>query len=160
MKVCDWQFDEDLETSVFISALKKKVRLVLSDDLEASEQQLSEEYKQKIVQFLEEISIWYNKTIDAVKQYADGKYGIKDVSDTDIELMAIFILFEQDEPDLFGLSYRIEFDVEHGCGIKLKGNDQQFEIVEIGCADVAFCWLRTIVKQHCKEEITEQNKQY
>lgn len=139
MKVCDLQFDEDLETSVFISALKKKVRLVLSDDLEASEQQLSEEYKQKIVQFLEEISIWYNKTIDAVKQYADGKYGIKDVSNTDIELMAIFILFEQDEPDLFGLSFRTEFDVEHGCGIKLKGNGQQFEIVEIGCADVAFC---------------------
>ena len=139
MKVCDLQFDEYLETSVFISALKKKVRIVLSDDLEASEQELTEEYKEKIVQFLEEISIWYNKTIDAVKQYADGKYGIKDVSNTDIELMAIFILFEQDEPDLFGLSYRTEFDVEHGCGIKLKGNDQQFEIVEIGCADVAFC---------------------
>lgn len=139
MKVCDLQFDEDLETSVFISALKKKVRLVLSDDLEASEQQLSEEYKQRIVQFLEEISIWYNKTIDAVKQYADDKYGIKDVSSNDIELMAIFILFEQDEPILFGLSFRTEFDVEHGCGIKLKGNDQQFEIVEIGCADVAFC---------------------
>lgn len=139
MKVCDLQFDEDLETSVFISALKKKVRLVLSDDLEASEQQLSEEYKQRIVQFLEEISIWYNKTIDAVKQYADDKYGIKNVSSNDIELMAIFILFEQDEPTLFGLSFRTEFDVEHGCGIKLKGNDQQFEIVEIGCADVAFC---------------------
>lgn len=139
MKVCDLQFDEDLETSVFISALKKKVRIVLSDDLEASEQELTEEYKEKIVQFLEEISIWYNKTIDAVKQYADGKYGIKDVSSNDIELMAIFILFEQDEPALFGLSYRTEFDVEHGCGIKLKGNNQQFEIVEIGCADVAFC---------------------
>lgn len=139
MKVCDLQFDEDLETSVFISALKKKVRLVLSDDLEASEQELTEEYKEKIVQFLEEISIWYNKTIDAVKQYADDKYGIKDVSSNDIELMAIFILFEQDEPTLFGLSFRTEFDVEHGCGIKLKGNDQQFEIVEIGCADVAFC---------------------
>ena len=48
MKVCDLQFDEDLETSVFISALKKKVRLVLSDDLEASEQQLSEEYNFRI----------------------------------------------------------------------------------------------------------------
>ena len=139
MKVCDLQLDEYLETSVVISALKKKVRIVLSDDLEASEQQLSEEYKQKIVQFLEEISIWYNKTIDAVKQYADNKYSIKDISDSDIELMAIFILFEQDEPALFGLSYRTEFDVEHGCGIKLKGNNQQFEIVEIGCADVAFC---------------------
>lgn len=139
MKVCDLQFDEDLETSVFISALKKKVRIVLSDDLEASEQELTEEYKEKIVQFLEEISIWYNKTIDAVKQYADNKYSIKDISDSDIELMAIFILFEQDEPDLFGQSYRTKFDVEHGCGIKLKGNDQQFEIVEIGCADVAFC---------------------
>lgn len=139
MKVCDLQFDEDLETSIFLDALKKKVRIVLSDDLEASEQELTEEYKEKIVQFLEEISIWYNKTIDAVKQYADNKYSIKDISDSDIELMAIFILFEQDEPTLFGLSFRTEFDVEHGCGIKLKGNDQQFEIVEIGCADVAFC---------------------
>ena len=139
MKVCDLQFDEELETSIFLDALKKKVRIVLSDDLEASEQELTEEYKEKIVQFLEEISIWYNKTIDAVKQYADNKYSIKDISDSDIELMAIFILFEQDEPDLFGLSYRTKFDVEHGCGIKLKGNDQQFEIVEIGCADVAFC---------------------
>ena len=139
MKVCDLQFDEDLETSIFISALKKKVRIVLSDDLEASEQELTEEYKEKIVQFLEEISIWYDKTTVAVKQYADNKYSIKDISDSDIELMAIFIRFEQDEPALFGLSYRTEFDVEHGCGIKLKGNDQQFEIVEIGCADVAFC---------------------
>mgnify|MGYP000942684077 FL=1 len=139
MKVCDLQFDEDLETSIFLDALKKKVRIVLSDDLEASEQELTEEYKQRIVQFLEEISIWYNKTIDAVKQYADNKYSIKDISDYDIELMAIFIRFEQDEPALFGLSYRTEFDVEHGCGIKLKGNNQQFEIVEIGCADVAFC---------------------
>lgn len=139
MKVCDLQFDEDLETSIFLDALKKKVRIVLSDDLEASEQELTEEYKQRIVQFLEEISIWYDKTTVAVKQYADNKYSIKDISDSDIELMAIFIRFEQDEPALFGLSYRTEFDVEHGCGIKLKGNNQQFEIVEIGCADVAFC---------------------
>ena len=139
MKVCDLQFDEDLETSIFLDALKKKVRLVLSDDLEASEQELTEEYKEKIVKFLEEISIWYDKTTVAVKQYADNKYSIKDISDSDIELMAIFIRFEQDEPALFGLSYRTEFDVEHGCGIKLKGNNQQFEIVEIGCADVAFC---------------------
>ena len=93
MKVCDLLFDEDLETSIFLDALKKKVRIVLSDDLEASEQELTEEYKEKIVQFLEEISIWYNKTIDAVKQYADNKYSIKDISDSDIELMAIFILF-------------------------------------------------------------------
>lgn len=135
----DIYFGDELETSIFLDALKKKVRIVLSDDLEASEQELTEEYKEKIVQFLEEISIWYDKTTVAVKQYADNKYSIKDISDSDIELMAIFILFEQDEPDLFGLSYRTKFDVEHGCGIKLKGNNQQFEIVEIGCADVAFC---------------------
>lgn len=139
MKVCDVQFDEELETSIFLDALKKKVRIVLSDDLEASEQELTEEYKEKIVQFLEEISIWYDKTAVAIKQYADNKYSIKDISDSDIELMAIFIRFEQDEPALFGLSYRTEFDVEHGCGIKLKDNNQQFEIVEIGCADVPFC---------------------
>ena len=135
----DIYFGDELETTIFLDALKKKVRLVLSDDLEASEQELTEEYKEKIVQFLEEISIWYDKTTLAVKQYADNKYRVKDISDSDIELMAIFILFEQDEPDLFGLSYRTKFDVEHGCGIKLKGNNQQFEIVEIGCADVAFC---------------------
>lgn len=139
MKVCDLQFDEDLETSIFLNALKKKVRIVLSDDLEASEQELTIEYKEKILQFLEEVSIWYDKTTLAVKQYADNKYRVKDISDSDIELMAIFIRFEQDEPALFGLSYRTEFDVEHGCGIKLKGNNQQFEIVEIGRADVAFC---------------------
>lgn len=139
MKVCDLQFDEDLETSIFISALKKKVRIVLSDDLEASGHELTIKYKEKIVQFLEEISIWYDKTAVAIKQYADNKYSIKDISDSDIELMAIFIRFEQDEPALFGLSYRTEFDVEHGCGIKLKDNNQQFEIVEIGCADVPFC---------------------
>lgn len=135
----DIYFGDELETSIFLDALKKKVRLVLSDDLEASEQELTEEYKEKILQFLEEVSIWYDKTTVAVKQYADNKYRVKDISDSDIELMAIFIRFEQDEPALFGLSYRTEFDVEHGCGIKLKGNNQQFEIVEIGCADVAFC---------------------
>lgn len=135
----DIYFGDELETSIFLDALKKKVRLVLSDDLEASEQELTIEYKEKIVQFLEEVSIWYDKTTLAVKQYADNKYRVKDISDSDIELMAIFIRFEQDEPALFGLSYRTEFDVEHGCGIKLKGNNQQFEIVEIGCADVAFC---------------------
>lgn len=139
MKVCDLQFDEDLETSIFLDALKKKVRIVLSDDLEASGHELTIKYKEKIVQFLEEISIWYDKTAVAIKQYADNKYSIKDISDSDIELMAIFIRFEQDEPALFGLSYRTEFDVEHGCGIKLKDNNQQFEIVEIGCADVPFC---------------------
>ena len=135
----DIYFGDELETTIFLDALKKKVRLVLSDDLEASEQELTIEYKEKILQFLEEVSIWYDKTTLAVKQYADNKYRVKDISDSDIELMAIFILFEQDEPALFGLSYRTEFDVEHGCGIKLKGNNQQFEIVEIGCADVAFC---------------------
>jgi len=135
----DIYFGDELETSIFLDALKKKVRIVLSDDLEVSEHELTIEYKEKIVQFLEEISIWYDKTAVAVKQYADNKYSIKDISDSDIELMAIFIRFEQDEPALFGLSYRTEFDVEHGCGIKLKGNNQQFEIVEIGCADVAFC---------------------
>ena len=135
----DIYFGDELETTIFLDALKKKVRLVLSDDLEASEQELTIEYKEKILQFLEEVSIWYDKTTLAVKQYADNKYRVKDISDSDIELMAIFIRFEQNEPALFGLSYKTEFDVEHGCGIKMKGNDQQFNIVEIGCADVAFC---------------------
>ena len=66
----DIYFGDELETTIFLDALKKKVRLVLSDDLEASEQELTIEYKEKILQFHEEISIWYNKTIDPVNQKA------------------------------------------------------------------------------------------
>jgi len=28
--------------------------------------------------------------------------------------------FEQNECELFGLGFRTEFDIEHGCGIKIK----------------------------------------
>ena len=44
----DIYFGDELETSIFLDALKKKVRIVLSDDLEASEQVLTEEYKEKL----------------------------------------------------------------------------------------------------------------
>ena len=51
----------------------------------------------------------------------------------------IFILFEQNECELFGLGFRTEFDIEHGCGIKIKVEDGNYNIVEIGTADIAFC---------------------
>ena len=100
MKVCDLQFDEDLETSIFLDALKEESALSFVWRFGSIRARTHRRIQKKIVQFLEEISIWYDKTTVAVKQYADNKYSIKDISDSDIELMAIFIRFEQDEPAL------------------------------------------------------------
>ena len=57
----------------------------------------------------------------------------------DIELTHIFVLFEQNAEELFGLEFRVEFDIEHGCGIKIRINDGKYDIVEVGTGDVAFC---------------------
>lgn len=58
---------------------------------------------------------------------------------SDIELMGIYILFEQNEYELFGLAFRLEFEIEHGCGIKIKINEGKYEIIEIGTGEVAYC---------------------
>jgi len=51
--------------------------------------------------------------------------------------MNIFVLYEQTEDELYGLGFRFNFEVEHGCGIKINTNN--FEITEVCDADVAFC---------------------
>lgn len=53
--------------------------------------------------------------------------------------MGIYILFEQNEYELFGLAFRLEFEIEHGCGIKIKINEGKYEIIEIGTGEVAYC---------------------
>lgn len=128
-------FDEDMEMHVVIEMLNSNVRLVLSDGLYAFEEELSAEYKEKIVAFIKAASVWYQKAAQAVLSRGQQTYNL--VAAEDIKLQSIFILFEQNEPPLFGLSFRTEFDTEHGCGIKVGGDD--FDIVAIGTADVAFC---------------------
>ncbi|MFR3475318.1 MAG: hypothetical protein ACLTT9_12345, partial [Phocaeicola vulgatus] len=112
--------------------------LTLSDGLATSDEELTNEYKESIADFINEAQKWYNKSINTVLKYAKENYEI-DAKPEDIELTHIFILFEQDEKELFGLEFRVEFDIEHGCGLKIKGSENNFEIIDIGTGDVAFC---------------------
>lgn len=132
----DILFDENLETSVYFEDLNKTVRLVLSDSLFAADEKLTEEYKTKISDFINCFSHWYGISIKAIRQRARNIYEL-DVDDNEIELMSIYILFEQDQPPLYGLGFRVEFDIEHGCGLKITG--ENYKIIEIGSADIAFC---------------------
>ncbi len=136
MKFDEIIFDEHLEMHFFSEDLNKSIRVVLSDSLYASEEELTESYRMKISDFINNLPNWYNKSVDSVLQRAKTVYNIDAQSD-DVQLMSIFVLFEQDEKELYGLSFRVNFDVEHGCGLKIT-NDA-YEITEIGSGDVAFC---------------------
>ena len=75
----------------------------------------------------------------AVKLDTNGSRPKIEACMQDIELTHIFVLFEQNAEELFGLEFRVEFDIEHGCGIKIRINDGKYDIVEVGTGDVAFC---------------------
>jgi hypothetical protein len=136
MNIGQLVFDENMEMYVDIEL--GRVRLVLSDGLYAYEEELTDVYKEKIVAFLDRpsISTWYKKAVQAIMDRGKQVYGIETM-EKDLKLQSIFILFEQNEAPLFGLGFRTEFDIEHGCGLKISGED--FEVREVGTADVAFC---------------------
>lgn len=137
MKPYELNFDEDYDMYFKSKYLNgKELCLTLSDGLNASNQKHTPEYKIKIVDFINNMHIWHNKAVDAVVKYARDKYGVSSKSD-EVELLSIFVLFEQNEDGLFGLEFRPEFDIEHGCGLKMNAID--YEIIEIGLGDVAFC---------------------
>jgi hypothetical protein len=138
MKANNITFDENLNMSVFSKELNKKIRIVLSDELEASEEELSGEYRGKIASFINDMPQWYNKVCDAIIIWAKSIYKIE-AHYKDMQLMSIYILFEQNEKELFGLEFRTEFDIEHGCGLQINGKDSNFGIVKAGTGDIAFC---------------------
>lgn len=129
-------FDENMEMYIFIEEIDSQICVSLSDGLYAYEEELTNEYRYKIVSFINATSKWYSKAVKAVLKRANQVYGVE-TAEQDIKLQKVFILFEQAEAPLFGLGFRTEFDIEHGVGLKINGND--FDIVEIGTADVAFC---------------------
>ncbi|EKU91488.1 hypothetical protein [Bacteroides oleiciplenus] len=138
MKATEIKFDDNFEMGVFSEYLNKEIRLCILDDLEASVEKLTDEYKEKIAYFVNNISQWYSAVCNSIISWSKDTYKI-DAHLQDIELMCIFVLFEQNADELFGLGFRVEFDVEHGCGIKIKVNDGKYDIIEVGTGDVAFC---------------------
>lgn len=138
MKATEIIFDDNYEMVVFSEHLNKRIRLCISDELEASEEELTDEYKEKIACFVNSMPQWYSTACDSIVSWVKDTYKI-DAHLQEIELNCIFVLFEQDAEELFGLGFRAEFDVEHGCGIKIKGNDGKFDVIEVGPFDVAFC---------------------
>jgi hypothetical protein len=129
-------FDENLEFNTLINESNNEICIVLSDDLNSSEEELTEKYKSQIARFINDSLKWYEKVVTDIISWAKDEYKT-DAQKSDIELKNVFILYEQDEQELYGLQFRVAFDVEHGCGIKI--NTKDFEIVEIGDGDVAFC---------------------
>ena len=139
MKATEIELDENSEMVVFSEYLNKKIRLCISDDLDASVEDLTDGYKEKIAFFVNSIPQWYGAVCNSIISWAKYTYKIE-AHLQDIELMCIFLLFEQNADEMFGLSFRVEFDVEHGCGLKIKANDGKYDIIEIGTGDVAFCF--------------------
>ncbi len=138
MKANDISFNENFYMSIFSEYLNKNIHLNISDELDTSEEELTDEYREKIVNFVNNTPQWYGITCDSIIAWVKNVYKI-DIHLQDIELMGIYILFEQNEHELFGLIFRLEFDIEHGCGIKIKINDGKYEIIETGTGEVAFC---------------------
>lgn len=93
---CDILFDEDLSMKFFAERIGKSINIILSDGLESSDEVLTDEYKKKIALFINDFEIWYDDVLNAIKDYFKRK-GIIITLPDDVELMKIFVLFEQNE---------------------------------------------------------------
>ena len=129
-------FDENMEMYTFVERLKSEICVSLSDALYAYEEDLTEKYRSKIANFINKIDSWYDRVVITILDWARGEYNI-DAQVDDLELLHIFVLYEQCDSEVYGLEFRTKFDIEHGCGLKMEGDT--FEIIEIGSADIAFC---------------------
>lgn len=137
MKATEITFDEDFQMWVFSEHLNKEIGLGISDDLDASEEELTNEYKEKIARFVNNMPQWYNIVLNSIITWAKDTYKI-DAHPQEIELMNVYVLFEQNADELFGVMFRVEFDIEHGCGVKIKATNGKYEVFEIGEGCVAY----------------------
>ena len=112
-----------------IAQQRDEFTLVLSDALEASEENLDASFRERIANFLNASGTWYPHCIDRIRQENNDVQEVK--------LMRAYIISEQvDYPIVFGLSFRVAFDIEHGRGLKISEDD--LSVIEYGVADVAF----------------------
>jgi hypothetical protein len=136
----DLVFDENLMTFISIKNTNLNICVSLSDSLYNSEDDLLEKNKIKIINFIKNIEQWYSKSKNAILEWFNSLEWVKEnkvsTKESDLELLHIYILYENDDEELYGLEFRAEFDIEHGCGLKINGD---YEIIEIGEGDTAFC---------------------
>ncbi|MBN6073718.1 hypothetical protein HYE60_00235 [Aggregatibacter actinomycetemcomitans] len=132
MEIKEFHFDDDLEMVIHIPQQKDEVILAISDELDISTDNLTEEYKQKINLMLSQL--------DQMLLVANQRLN-KEFSETNnFRLLQIILLSEYSDPEfIVGLMFRVEQDVEHGRGMKISINSM--EIIEYGLADVAFSLL-------------------
>ena len=126
---------DNFEMPIKLKGIDHTVSLVILDDLYASEEELNDKYRDKISFFLNDIENWYQKSIDSIISNVESKFNIQAKND-DLKLLRIYILFEQNEDEIFGLNFSAVFDPEHGCGVKIEGINR--DVVEVGIAEIAF----------------------
>lgn len=130
MKPQDIIFDENLMLSdVKIAEQKEPFILALSDDLSLAEEIVSNDFKNKIITFINSSSKWFEIAKDQV---------FKDTGDTKgLRLITLYVLSEQlADYIIFGLEFSLDFDREHGRGLQI--NAETYEILDYGTADISF----------------------
>lgn len=120
-------FNDDKQMEINIPEQDESISLEISDELNAFDEDLSDEYKDKIIEFINNSIIWFKEISNKIKD---------DLGDNKFRLMTIYILSEQDADSIiFGLLFNVDVDKEHGRGAKIDGNS--LKIIEYGLADVA-----------------------
>lgn len=130
MNASELEFDERYYIyEIKISAQNNFINLSILDELEASDEILREDYKARIVNFLNSSEKW----LPIARHKIISEVGVDD----GLLLITVYILFEQDEnKSRFGLLFNLNQDREHGRGIVMDGDS--FEILEYGEAYIAF----------------------
>ena len=131
------KFDDDFMTKVYSDYLQKDIMVCISDELDACEEELTLGYRKEISSFINAMAQWYHLVYDAIFDWTKKQYGTS-LKTPDIELMIVYVLFEQTEQERYGLSFRLTFDIEHGCGVQIVVEEGQYSVIKIGSADVAF----------------------
>ncbi len=130
MQPQDIIFDENLMLSdVKIAEQQEPFFLALSDDLNLAEEIISNNFKNKIITFINNSSKWF--------EIAKNKI-FTDTGNTEgLQLVTLHILSEQSaDYIIFGLEFSLAFDREHGRGLQI--NAETYEIIDYGTADISF----------------------
>lgn len=129
-------FDDNMELYFTSEVTGEDVCLIISDGLYAYDEVLSATYKQEIVSFINNRNEWNENILKSIRERFRNVYNM-DSKVTDFVLVNIFVLFEQNEKPIFGLQFNSKLDREHGVGLKVDGTN--YNVIEVGSADIAFC---------------------